>query len=381
MMAFGTALALGGTLVSRRIMGPTESATHLYIIIIGRSGRGKDWPLQCGERLMAELGLSELVGPGEWASSPGIWKRLQRTPTMICFVDEMGDELALVNAQGGNPYVAKIIGTLKKCYNAFSIQNTAEKVGEEGSRIVWPSPSVVGASTPQKFFGSLKPTDLESGFANRLLTLPSQDMRHSAERQPPRNADVPPKELIAGLKSVYRPVDLLALPANGLPPRELVDWGPGAEEVYFRHSRAIDALEDRDPKRHLLGLRSCENAIRAATVIATLRGSKTVDVEDIQHTIELAKHSLATTCSNAEQFVREYYEFPDYCDHVFTTLRLAGPLSDSQFERKFGRNQRWGGVLDRVRDQLVRKERIRRTHWQSGKGPEVQGWEAVPEED
>jgi len=180
LMAFGVALAIGGTLISRRIMGPTESATHLYVIIIGRSGRGKDWPLQCGERLMTELDLGDLVGPGEWASSPGLWLRLKRNPVLICFVDELGDELALVNGQNGNPFVSKIIGTLKKCYNAFSIQHTAEKVSAESDKIVWPAPSIVGAATVQKFFSSLTPSDLESGFANRLYVIPS-DVRTSGE--------------------------------------------------------------------------------------------------------------------------------------------------------------------------------------------------------
>ena len=64
---------------------------------------------------MEELGLSDLLGPGEWASSPGFWKRLRRNPIIVCFVDELGDELALVNNQGSNAFVSKIIGTLKKC--------------------------------------------------------------------------------------------------------------------------------------------------------------------------------------------------------------------------------------------------------------------------
>jgi len=55
---------------------------------------------------------------GEWASSPGLWKRLKRNAVLICFVDELGDELALVNSQGQNAFVSKIIGALKKCYNA-----------------------------------------------------------------------------------------------------------------------------------------------------------------------------------------------------------------------------------------------------------------------
>src|SRR5262249_24713921 len=195
MMALGTALAIGGTLLAQRVRGPTDSGTHIYVIIIAPTGYGKDRPLVCGARLIEELGLEELLGPGEWASSPGIWKRLKRNPVLICFVDELGDELALVNCQGGNPFVAKVIGALKKCWNAFSTQITEEKVGEDSEKIIWPSPSIIGASTAEKFYGSITPSDLESGFANRLLILPLMGQR-PPEQLTARNASDPPRELV-----------------------------------------------------------------------------------------------------------------------------------------------------------------------------------------
>jgi hypothetical protein len=206
MMALGTALVVGGTLLAQRVRGPTDSGTHVYVIIIAPTGYGKDWPLVCGTRLIEELGLDELLGPSEWASSPGIWKRLRRNPVLICFVDELGDELALVNCQGGNPFVNKVIGALKKCYNAFSTQMTAEKVGEESEKIMWRSPSIIGASTAEKFYGSITPSDLESGFANRLLILPLMGQR-PAEQLTARNASDPPKELVNELRKLWLPFD------------------------------------------------------------------------------------------------------------------------------------------------------------------------------
>src|SRR5262249_33578075 len=127
-MALGVAVVVVGTIIGRLIQGPTGSGTHLYIINLAPTGNGKDWPLQCGATLMTAAGLAHLIGPDEFASSPGFWNRLKRNPHLICFVDELGNELKNINDQSGNGWVYKIIGTLKKCYNAWSTVRTAEKV-------------------------------------------------------------------------------------------------------------------------------------------------------------------------------------------------------------------------------------------------------------
>lgn len=70
---------------------------------------------------------------------------------LICFIDEMGDELAKIDRQGGNEWVSQLIGTLKKCYNGWEIVHTAEKAGEgqDSVRIVWVAVSLVGAQRPK----------------------------------------------------------------------------------------------------------------------------------------------------------------------------------------------------------------------------------------
>jgi predicted metal-dependent phosphotriesterase family hydrolase len=117
-MALGVATVVVGTLIGRYVRGPTESATHLYLVILATSGYGKDWPYQAGEKVMDVLGKADLVGPGEWASAPGFIKALVKHPLMLCFMDELGDEISLVNSQNQNRFVSKIIGLLKKTYNA-----------------------------------------------------------------------------------------------------------------------------------------------------------------------------------------------------------------------------------------------------------------------
>jgi hypothetical protein len=373
MMALGTAIVIVGTLLSQRVVGPTDSATHLYIIIIAPTGYGKDWPLQCGAKLMEKLGLDDHLGPGEWASSPGFWKRLRRNPVLVCFVDELGDELALVNCQGANAFVSKIIGTLKKCYNAFSTQVTAEKVGEESEKINWPSPSIIGASTAEKFYSSLTPSDLESGFANRLLILPMEGKR-PPEQLTTRGAGDPPPRLVADLKKLWRPISILDWPN---PKQTLVDWGDGAGEIYQAFSGKMDQWENVDTMRYQLGMRVCEGGVRLGTIIASGRWSGSVDREDIQWALKLGELSFDAACSDYPKYVKEYYEFPVFCQKVYEAL-LKERMSDHEIARKFRRNQKWGNEVDRVLTQLTKERRIRRATWRDGeRGPVKEGYEAM----
>jgi hypothetical protein len=80
MMALSTALCVVGTLIGRCVKGPTGSGTHLYVVILAPTGYGKDHPLWCGKTILKAVKAAHLIGPDEFASSPGFTKRLAENP-------------------------------------------------------------------------------------------------------------------------------------------------------------------------------------------------------------------------------------------------------------------------------------------------------------
>ena len=369
MMALGVASVVIGTLIGRVVEGPTGSATHLFLIILAPTGYGKDWPLQAGAKLMDAVGRGNLLGPQEFASAPGFIKRLKRNPLMVCFVDELGDELNLINNQGANQWVSKIIGTLKKCYNAWTTVITAEKVSEESEKILWPAPSIVGAATPESFFTALQPKDLESGFANRLVILPFEGHRRPSEQKVPLGADEPPKALVTALTKLCRQPslgnrvldgDFNALPSGTPPTREPVPWDEGAAEVYYAFSKKMDAFENSDRQRYELGMRACENAVRWATNIAIGRFSPTVDREDIEWAVKLSERSFNAAVGGVDRYMQEYLEFPKFCARILDALHAnGGEMTKRDVLRLLGRKQRYGIELERALVQLKKEERIK----------------------
>jgi len=176
-------------------------------------------------------------------------------------------------------------------------------------------------------------------------------MERPPEQQVPPGAQVPPRDLIAKLKLLpHSPDSILDQTIEGRPGHLLdIPWGPGAEKLYYDFSREMDKYEG---KRHVLGMRVGENASRFATDVAVGRGSPTVDIKDISHAIEICKLSFNAMVGGIDAYMREYYDFPKFCQQVAEAFRERKFISKRDLNRKFFRNMRQGYELDRVVDQL-----------------------------
>lgn len=378
MMALGVALVTVGTIVGHAVAGPTDSASHLFLIMLAPTGYGKDWPLQCGTRIFDAIGMADRLGPSEWVSGRGMLKRMQKGGVMVCFMDEFGDQLAMANSKQ-SIWVSDIIGILKIAYNSRAVFYTAEKVNEESERIDCPAVSIVGAATPEKFFGALTPEDLESGFANRLGILPFEGHRRPPEQDPPKGADVVPADLIADLKRlpVAGPIDALA----GLRPQPIkIDWQDAeARKVYLSLSREMDALEIDNPKQYELGMRVCENAVRLATIMAVGRGAAVVSREDMAWAARLSQQSFEAACGGFDKYMTRFYSFPRMCEEFIKMLEKSdGFLSNTKATQEFRNFQRFGNEFERVTRQLIEENRIAKGKMRTGeRGPPTKGWALV----
>jgi hypothetical protein len=385
-MALGVALGVVGTLIGRRVEGPTGNATHLYVFILAPTGWGKDYPLWCGNRLMIAVGAQSLLGPGEFVSGRGIIKYLKRNPLTLCIVDELGDVFQLINGQQDNPWVTDLMGHFKKLYNSWEIINTAETMKDATVAINHPAVTIVGACTAQALFEALKPRDIEGGFANRAMLLPFEGFKRPPERDVPEGAEEPPEALVAELRRLMglRPDLLLdrksdeigvALPV--LPKdREKIRWGSDeAKAAYFEFSREIDQWEDKSRRKFELGMRAAENAVRCATIVAGGCWSPAVDVGDIGWALKWSRVSFNAADGGVEKYMRDYYEFPKFCERVLEFIRSQnGFASNRELGRAFRRNMKRGDELDKALNQLEKEGHIRSGSRQGSRGPAAQGY-------
>jgi hypothetical protein len=241
-------------------------------------------------------------------------------------------------------------------------------VSEQSVTIYWPAVSIVGAATPECFFEACTAKDLESGFANRLLILPYEGIRRPPLQDTPRRADVPPKELVERLRKLPKQTGIgqsildkpLDGPEGGLPKRERVDWGAGASEVYFALSAKMDALEDcGDRSRFELGMRTCEHAVRLATIVAVGRGASRVEREDIEWATQFAEVGWEAACGGYAKYVQDHFGFAKFCEKVLEkSVQFGGWRSERDLARDFRPNNKYGFELTNALKQLQREERI-----------------------
>src|SRR5262249_59322436 len=69
--AVGGSIPLIGTLIGRRIAGPSGplgTATHLYLVLVGPTGSGKEHIRTVVKLLLTTVGAAELIGPGRFKS-------------------------------------------------------------------------------------------------------------------------------------------------------------------------------------------------------------------------------------------------------------------------------------------------------------------------
>ena len=358
MMSLGVSLVVVGTVIGRKIKGPQNCATHLYIIILAPSGFGKDDPLQCGRRLLTAFD-EDLLGVDEFVSSQGIWRFLRKHPLCCCFVDELGEQIALINDQKTNGFVGMVLSALKKCYNAWGEVRTAAKADEDSHLIRCPAISVVGAGVPEIVFRSLEYKDLAGGFLNRVLVLPFEGHKKPAEKIRTVGPE-PPEELLDRLKALPRlhwldkPID------DKVPPPLEIGWADdGAQDVYLALSRKMDEVEAGGGAEKDLCQRVCENSLRIATIVAVGRGASAVSKRDIEFGIQLAEQSFDAVVGGAQRYMYERFEFPRMCEAVLAKISSYGGVARMRdLKRDFRNSIRWGNELQRVFEHLVGEESI-----------------------
>jgi hypothetical protein len=79
-----------------------------------------------------------------------------------------------------------------------------------------------------------------------------------------------------------------------------------------------------------------------------------------------------------DTYMREYYDFPKFCDEVGAAFKAKGFISKRDLHRGFFRRQRSGFELDRVVAELVKQELIEWDERSSpGGGSAAKGWKLV----
>lgn len=170
-LALGAAIVTLGTIIGRRVVGPTSSGTHLYIIALASSASGKDHPLRRAIALVNEINPS-LVGPGEFTSQPALIRHVGDHPLSLCAMDELGAVVARICHPRAGSWERGLTKALREFWGAsFEIIPSTQWATQKTEPIKWPALSLFGVSTHQEFFDAMSSKEATNGFLNRFLML------------------------------------------------------------------------------------------------------------------------------------------------------------------------------------------------------------------
>lgn len=260
------ALAVGALVAGRHYtLGGT--ASHLFVLVAGRTGAGKDHVKQT----VAALVPPAFLGPGDYASDSAILSTLRDRPQLVSVLDEFGQQLASTKGHGSH-HRASALRMLMEAWSARLLLGKALSTLATGEatlpvQIQRPSLTVVALTTPTRLHEALESAHVGDGFLNRWLLL-----EHDADRvvpEPPGEL-APPPDLVAWVASVLgTPIN-----ASGVAPSPhdvpRTDEATAAlRAVAVDATAAANALDRVAPGAGGLWSRAAEQ-VRRLTLIAAL---------------------------------------------------------------------------------------------------------------
>lgn len=313
-LAIGAALAIVGTAAGRQFAGPTMSGTHLFILGLAPTGKGKDHALHAIGRIMAAAGLAQHIGPSEFISMPAVVNFLTRRPLSLCAMDEFGGFMKRINskrASGFESAISKVIRTLWS--SSFAPYMTPEWAQKPSETIFAPAMTIYGASTPEQFYSSMEGASLEDGTLNRFLLLSGRDK--VKEKDPEQDPHQVPDEIVTALKNIYNYSGPLAVtyrndphtdPASHGSVRQVPFCPDGAKERYRDFAAEVETRIDADPDTAPVHARVVEMALRIATIIAVGRCDEySVRRSDLEMGIAIATASAQLMAQGVADYMAD----------------------------------------------------------------------------
>jgi Bifunctional DNA primase/polymerase, N-terminal len=201
-LALGAAITVVGTLIGRRVAGPTRSATHLYVVTVAPATAGKDHPRRCILPLLEAAGAGTHAHLGDIASQSGFNRAMKASPLCILVIDEIAGFLGRITSPKSSHWERRLSGKLREQWSCnFGAIGTMTAADYADTHIYCPAMSIFGTSTDVEFWSVLQGSEIENGFFSRFLVLASN--RQAPDQDPPGDPFKVPDALVTRLSELY----------------------------------------------------------------------------------------------------------------------------------------------------------------------------------
>src|SRR5262249_46432674 len=357
-LALAAAIPLVGTLIGRRVAGPTMSATHLYAVAVAPTGAGKQHPIDCISALMMAASAQEHIGPSTFMSASALCNFVHRRPLSLCCSDELGAYLAKLHAKNASGHEREVPKFMRSLWGiSFSLTSTPEWADRIAQQVHSPALSIFGTSTPDELFQALQGEAIDNGLLNRFLVLRSELRARDARSQlPPGQV---PADLALKSRQLYRwhgtAAELIDIKRPVEQQVTQLPWAnKAAEKEYLDFTRMVDDRIDQDPALRPFFARTAETAIRLATIRAAgyRFRTATVTLEDVYWGAGIAWTTGQQLCVGAQSVI-PVTERGKWVNRLINYVRTRGLLGKSATVRTFQQHIRCGLKARDVREMIA----------------------------
>ncbi|MGE0602214.1 MAG: bifunctional DNA primase/polymerase [Xanthobacteraceae bacterium] len=343
-LSMAAAIPVIGTLIGRRVVGPTRAATHLYCLGLAKTGVGKQHKLSCAIRAMTAAKAQHHLGPSEFVSMTAFINMLMRTPLALCPQDEFGAFLARVNGRNASSHEIGISKSLRMAWGlSFEPFVTPEYASRKSEIVRAPAISIFGMSTFDEFYESLQGRDVTNGFLNRFLVLATNERPAPVETIKMKPGKVPEK-LIDDLQSLYNwdgtQLGTARLNDPGLEaePDEIHWASDAAKKAFHDLEKHVEAEMDARPEIEPFIARTAEIGVRLATIRAAGRLGRgaTLSIDDMDWGREIALASAEMMAGDAAKHMIVEMSHGKIANRILELLRRKGRTKKRDLMRAMG---------------------------------------------
>jgi hypothetical protein len=351
-LALGAAIVTIGTLIGRRVAGPTRSATHLYVVTVAPATSGKDHPRRCILTLLEAANAGVHAHLGDITSQSGFNRVMKNTPLSVVVIDEIAGFLGRITSPQSSYWERRLSGKLREQWScSFGAIGTMTSAEYNDTRILCPAMSIFGTSTNAEFWSVLQGTEVDNGFFSRFLVLDSN--LQAPDQDPPVNSFRVPQALGARLAELYcwdgNPLATARLsdPEARFEPRILPWADRDAKECYRELTQWVEREVDDDMSKQAYLGRIAEAAIRLATIRAAGRhGPRArVDLSDMEWGANVAHVAITAMM---EQSANNLTQTPRgmFVDRLIHMIQRHGSISRRDLQRHVRGRYRTSEVND-----------------------------------
>ena len=275
-IALATAIGLMAGICGRAY-NVSSTGLNQYVLLLAKTGRGKE-AIQSGiSKLIAAVAqqvptIAEKIGPDEIASGQALYKYLAKAPGFVSVLSEFGLRLQQLSDMNGNgPHISlrRMMLQLyaKSGYNDVARPSIYSDKDKNIPAIHSPAFSILGESTPAKFYQNLNEDMISEGLLPRFLLI-----EYDGDRVPENSnhADVKPSfELIDKLAAIAANAQTV----ESASPRRVitVNFSEDAFKLSKQYSKLCDGyINNKNNNEVILELwnRAHLKAIKMAAIVA-----------------------------------------------------------------------------------------------------------------